>query len=56
MTDKKVKIKCISFEEIIDSTVKGYQDAKKNCPDAQTFEELADWAGKHILLEENKND
>lgn len=47
-----------TFKEILDNLVEGIVEAYKNCPNSEhkTFEEVADWAGKHVLITEKKDD
>lgn len=44
-----------SFEEIADTLIEGIISAYKECPDAEnkTFEEIAEWAGQHVLSKED---
>lgn len=52
------KIKITTFQESMDTLVSGIINAYKECPDSQnkTFEEVADWAGKRVVLTEKKSD
>lgn len=44
-----------SFQSIVDDLVEGIKSAYKEAPpELQTFEEIAEWAGKHVLLNEAK--
>ena len=59
MTDEKIIFK--SYKEILDTSIEAIVEAYKQCPDAEnkTFEEVAEWAGQHVLLTEKelvKND
>jgi len=44
------------YKEIINSLIEGIKQAYKECPDAEnkTFEEIADWCGKHVIITEKK--
>lgn len=50
------KLKPTSFKEITDTLIEGIKLAYKECPDSEnkTFEQVAEWAGKHVLLTEEK--
>lgn len=58
MDESTYKFKNTSFEEIANTLVQGIIDAYKECPDAEnkTFEQIAEWAGQHVLLTEQKED
>lgn len=45
-----------SFQSIVDDLVEGIKTAYEECPDSEnkTFEEVAHWAGQHVLLTEKK--
>lgn len=44
-----------SFQSIVDDMVNGIIGACKEAPsELQTFEEIANWAGQHVLLTEEK--
>ena len=44
-----------SFQSIVDDLVEGIKGAYKEAPkELQTFEEIAHWAGQHVLLTEEK--
>jgi predicted transcriptional regulator len=58
MTNENNKVSFTSFEEILDTLIDGISNAYKECPDAdnKTFEEIAEWAGQHVLLTEETNE
>jgi len=43
-----------SFQQITDTLIEGMTQAYKECPDSEnkTFEEVAEWAGRHVILTE----
>ena len=45
-----------SYQSIVDDLVEGIKSAYKECPNSEnkTFEEVAHWAGQHVLLTEEK--
>jgi len=47
-----------SFQSIADTLKEGIIQAYKDCPDSEnkTFEEIAEWAGRHVLLSEKVED
>lgn len=47
-----LRFRCM--KSTIDTLVDGIINAYKECPDAEnkTFEEVAEWAGKHVILTE----
>lgn len=51
-----MKIKSTSFKETLDTLMEGIKLAYKECPDSEnkTFEQVAEWAGQHVLLNEEK--
>ncbi len=51
-----MKIKRTSFQEIAECLVESIVEGYKQCPDSEnkTFEEVADWCGKHVLLTEEQ--
>ena len=53
-----VRIRCRSFQSIVDDMIEGIKNSYKNCPDSEnkTFEEVAHWAGHHILLTEKSDE
>jgi len=51
-----MKLKSKSLHESANTLIEGIIKAYKNCPDSsnKTFEEVANWAGKHIVINEIK--
>lgn len=47
-----------SFKESLDTLLEGIIQAYKECQDSEnkTFEQVAEWAGQHVLLTEEKED
>ncbi len=45
-----------SLKETLDTLVEAIVEAHKQCPDAETYEEVAEWAGQHVLLTEKDED
>lgn len=54
----KLKIKHTSFQETLDTLMEGIKLAYEQCPDSEnkTFEQVAEWAGQHVLLTEEKDE
>ena len=47
----------MSFKDLEDTLFEGIKHAYDQCPDSEnkTFEDVADWAGKHVLITEAKD-
>jgi len=54
--DKTVRF--TSMKNTFDTLMEGIIQANKECPDSEnkTFEEVAEWAGQHVLLTEEKDE
>lgn len=55
---KQIDFRQVSYNQLLDTLIEGITYAYKNCPDAEnkTFEEVAEWAGQHVLLTEKPDE
>ena len=51
------RIRCRSFQSILDNLVEGMKQVYKEAPsELTTSEEISNWAGQHVKLTEEKDD
>lgn len=56
MENNQIVFKAKSFKDSVDTLIEGMVNAYKECPDSEnkTFEEIAEWAGQHVIITEEK--